>query len=628
MKPEEWNQLEAVYEAGLDLPTRERPAFWQSQFHDKPALRAELDLLIRGEQEAAAAGFLDQAAWRFTAAGATAAGTREEANMVGQTIGTYEIIRPIGKGGMGEVYLAKDKRLAREVALKLVKDTLNREIVARFQDEMRILCKLEHDNVARLYDGGTDDDGRPFMVMEYLRDFTTLREVLRKAKGAGLPLAQVREITRQFCTGLAQAHDKDIVHRDVKPENIMLVNDQDGLRVKVIDFGIAIPPAFLTDELDGDFLTHRPSTISPGTTVYKSPEQMANHAREAIKNTSDVYSFGLVLYEMLTGRLHFPSEEHRVYDKQPVPASTLRPELGTRIDAVIQRALSPQPQDRQPDIRALANEVIAALPEAGAPTDQPGIGVSPQPTEHITPETVARAALRSTPPVLETQPLPVVAKPRKRWLVPSVSLAAILLLAALSWSVWSARPAAVSPPLVSPPTPAINVPMNTVPRMTLTTLRNNEASPAAADATWRNGDVVKFKLSFRQDGYVYVLNHGSDGALNVLYPHQNANHGDHRVVANRSFELPPAGSTPSGGWRLDTQTGTETFYLVFAPTDAQQDELLKPIKAAVQAVGDKREFATLDTAKLDGWFRQLQRQAETRDETGILVKAIRLKHAP
>ncbi len=645
MTPEELNQVEAVYERGLDLPTSQRAAYWQSQFHDQPSLRAELAAWIRGEAAAAAAGFLDKAAYSVLHSNHTG----KAAAMIGTTIGTYEIQQRIGAGGMGELYLAKDQRLGREVAIKVLKGRLNHDLVERFQSEMRILCKIEHDNVTRLYDGGTSGDGQPYIVMEFLRGFSTLREASRATNGAGLPLPLVKEITRQFCTGLAQAHDLKIVHRDIKPENIMFLHNQDGVRVKVIDFGIAIPPAFTATEMNRDYLTHKPSVFSPGTTVYKSPEQIANAPREAIGATSDVYSFALVIYEMLTGRLYFPDDIHRIHEKHPTSASALRPDIGKQIDVVLQRALHKDPPQRQPNIRALMQEVIAALPNqatlVGSSQRVPS-NVPPTlpPTERVTPNTVTRSDLHSAPTILD-KPATVTfkqdaAKPvTNRWLWPSLAAVAFLMIAGVLWNFRPASsgvepvPAANTQPNASAKlttNEASNAVTKVGPQMTLSTFRNGTA--VTGDAMWRNNDVAKFKMSFSENGLLFVLHHGSDGTLSVLYPDRNVNGGKHDIAAQQTIELPPAGSTRFGGWRLDEKNGTETFYLIFATATAAQAEFMRPLNAAIKAVSNEPKFAPkfakIDLAQFGGWFDQLRLHAGASHDTDIMIREIRMQHQP
>lgn len=667
MKPEEWKQVEAAYADGLTLPLPKRLEFWQSKFTDNPPLRAELDLLIRGEQKAASVGFLDQPAWSLALLNDTPT-EDENIKATGKIIGNYEIIAAIGKGGMGEVYLAKDKKLGREVALKILRDALNRDSVARFQDEMRILCKIEHDNVARLYDGGMDEEGRPFIVMEYLRDFVSLRDFQRQTQNRGLPLDQIKAITRQFCIGLAQAHDKGIVHRDIKPENIMLINDRDGLRVKVIDFGVAIAPAFTTEEMNQGILTHRPSVFSPGTTVYKSPEQLENKPREQIKPTSDVYSFALVVYEMLTGRLAFPSEVHRIHEQAFPSASSLRPGLGNQIDAVIRRAVSNNPEERQPDIRTLANELIAALPESAPPANETIIPKSTETTEDLEAETAVRKPVDADAETSDAAQTEELSQRRNRGLMIGILLMAVLA-AGLGWGAWSMRnrfealpenvsssqassttaenggnSANLSPVAASPDTTAQAL-SNDAQQMKLALFRNRQTVPTGLNTIWRNGDSVKFKLSFDQPGYLYVLNHGSNSLLEVLFPHHTVNNGNNRVLANQRLEIPPVGSTPFGGFRLDDQPGVETFYFIFVPNDNEQDELLSPVKTAIRQLGNKPEFAVLDLQKLGGWFNQLRAKANALDQqnqkavtdaegnllfkgSGILVKSVGLEHTP
>lgn len=694
MNSEEWKQVEAAFASGLELPEQERQAFWQRQFAENSRLKAELELLIRGERQAAAQGFLDKAAWSLTTRRETKP-IGEKSSMIGKRIGEYEILSAIGSGGMGDVYLAKDRKLGREVALKIVQDEKNPKIIIRFLDEMRILSKIEHDNVARLYDSGTDGEQRPYIVMEYLRGFASLRDYLGQG---GLPLDQVKAITRQFCTGLAQAHDKGIIHRDVKPENIMLINDRDGLRVKVIDFGVAIGPDFTPEELARGVMTRQATTFSPGTTVYKSPEQLENKPREQIKATSDVYSAALVIYEMLTGRLAYPSSEHRVHEKEFPPASSLRPEIGAKIDAVLQRALSKSPQDRQPDIRALANEVVAALsPAAVDPSTIPTQLDDDQEEATLPVKTQGAGTLpanRRLPTTTQPENEQVSNdgkserlspdKPRNIAKIAGLALALMLAAAGLGWGVrmWQKRaggevetassaltssgavapgesatqtsPQPVTPIGVSDNAPNAASANNAAPiasaspfaaqQMTLAAYRDKGTSPVAPDAVWRNGESVKFKLSFDRDGFLYLLNHGSDGQLQVLYPHHSVNRSDNRVAANQSLTMPPAGSTPTGGFRLDQQPGVETFYFIFAPTELNQDAMLAPIQSAIRELGNKPRFAELDLVKLSDWFRQLRSKAESLEmnaaasrqqadgsllvkEAGILVKTIRLQHA-
>ncbi|HTS35061.1 MAG TPA: protein kinase [Candidatus Solibacter sp.] len=216
----------------------------------------------------------------------------------GSKLGPYEIQSPIGAGGMGEVYRARDTRLGREVAIKVLPETLARDAdrLRRFEQEARTIAALNHPNILGIHDIGTHD-GAPFLVSELLEG-QTLRETI--AAGP-LPVRRASEYALGIATGLAAAHDKGIVHRDLKPENVFITRDG---RVKVLDFGLA---KLVLPEESHDTVATLPSPATlPGTVMgtvgYMSPEQVKGGATDA---RSDIFSFGAVLYEMITGKRAF-----------------------------------------------------------------------------------------------------------------------------------------------------------------------------------------------------------------------------------------------------------------------------------------------------------------------------------
>src|ERR1019366_770286 len=219
----------------------------------------------------------------------------------GTRLGPYEIESPLGAGGMGEVYRAKDTRLGREVAIKVLPEALAKDTdrLRRFQQEAQAVAALNHPNILSIHDFG-EYEGSPFLVSELLEG-QTLRETL---EAGPLPVRRAVEYALGIAHGLAAAHDKGIVHRDLKPENVFITKDG---RVKVLDFGLA--KLVSAEESHDTVATLATPATLPGTVMgtvgYMSPEQVKGKPSDA---RSDIFSFGAVLYEMLTGKRAFKRE--------------------------------------------------------------------------------------------------------------------------------------------------------------------------------------------------------------------------------------------------------------------------------------------------------------------------------
>jgi eukaryotic-like serine/threonine-protein kinase len=260
-------------------------------------------------------------------------------------IGRYRVERPLGHGAMSTVDLARDTELDREVALKRLADNLARDddLRARFQREARLAARLTHPNVVQIYDVGEDDHGRPFIAMEYVAG-ETLAELI--ARRGPLPPREVAELGVQMSRALAAAHEAGLVHRDVKPHNLLL--RRDGV-LKLSDFGVAFG-------LEGTRLTVAGTVL--GTAAYFAPEQARG---EEVTAAADLYGVGAVLYELLTGRP--PRNPATLADLAATSAIPLPQDAPPELARIVMRCLAADPAERPASAAELAAELGATIPE-------------------------------------------------------------------------------------------------------------------------------------------------------------------------------------------------------------------------------------------------------------------------
>ena len=279
--------------------------------------------------------------------------------MIGTSIGNYQIQRLIGEGGMGKVYLAEHPAIGRQAAVKVLtpSDASDPQIVSRFITEARAANSIRHPNIVDIYDSGVLEGGTPYIVMEFL-DGETLKDAL--ARGP-LPLEDAFDWGCQIAEALAAAHAHDVVHRDLKPENLFLVADPRRLgkkQIKVLDFGIAK----LQHRTLGQVHKTRTGALL-GTPLYMSPEQCMS--QKDIDARTDIYSLGVILYEMVTGSRPFDGDG--VYavismhiNDLPVPPTQLRPNLPVELEAIILQALAKSPDARQESMAVLHSRLELA----------------------------------------------------------------------------------------------------------------------------------------------------------------------------------------------------------------------------------------------------------------------------
>jgi serine/threonine-protein kinase len=292
MPPIEWNKLEEVFQAALEVPPEERRAWLERRCGEDAELHAKVSSLLAAE--AASTNFLPKANFAKVV-GALMAESGEARE--GQRVGPYKILREVGRGGMGVVFLAEreDEQFRQLVAIKVVKRGLDtEEILRRFRNERQILASLNHANIAQLFDGGETPDGRPYFVMEYVEGLP----LLRYCDERGLSIKERLQLFRRACSPVSYAHQNLVVHRDLKPSNILITLNAEGEATpKLLDFGVA---KIMNPELAGQTQTQALHRVM--TPEYASPEQVRGGP---VTTATDVYSLGVILYELLTGARPF-----------------------------------------------------------------------------------------------------------------------------------------------------------------------------------------------------------------------------------------------------------------------------------------------------------------------------------
>ncbi len=274
----------------------------------------------------------------------------QQPDLTGRTLGDFHILRRIGAGGMGQVYLARQTSLKREVALKLLRDELNANLtaLARFQAEAQAVAKLNHPNIVHIHQIG-ESDGVRYMVLEFVEG-RNLRDYLARKGPPDLPIAL--SVVRQVTLALQKAHEQGIVHRDIKPENILVTRK---VEVKVTDFGLS---RFFAGETPATNITQ--SGVTLGTPLYMSPEQVQGHA---VDHRSDIYSFGVTCFHLLAGEPPFRGTSAfdvalKHVQEQPRQLSGLRPDLPAELCGMVHKMMAKKPEERYQSARDVLRDLM------------------------------------------------------------------------------------------------------------------------------------------------------------------------------------------------------------------------------------------------------------------------------
>jgi serine/threonine protein kinase len=611
MNPERWEKVKELFDAALRCEVSERRRFLEQACGDDVELIDEIASLLASHEEAGsfiAGGAIEDAAHLLID------GASEPHR--GRFIGHYRLLSLLGRGGMGEVYLAADTRLGREVALKLLPAEFAGDAnhMKRFEREARIASALNHPNILTIYEIGRDGAAL-FISTEFIKGQTLRR---RLSDGAINP-AEAIEIAVQIASALEAAHGAGIVHRDIKPENVML--RPDGY-VKVLDFGLAKPIEIALAQSDHSSMPTRDSCeTAPGALIgtfrYMSPEQARG---QSVDHRSDLWSLGAALYETLAGVSPFDGETPSdiiaaILTREPPPLA--QPDE-TRLQSVMTRALAKERDRRYQSAYEMLRDLQALKRELEHRSDAAA-------------STVIRLA-DSTAEIksLKTEQLAEGRRRRKIWAAVAALLFMVAVSTGLAVFVSSTGPLPSSFALESSPSERMIGYSITV-QKTLNGEPLDEPFEASGHESFESGWKFRLRLSSPQPGYLYLLNEGpaSDGGENyrLLFPISPINHGSARIAANEPLLT---------GWYVFAERpGIEKLWIVWAAAPVNE---LEAVSGKVNSIDQGVVGAAVRRDSIREWLARRAagkivterdgdaRQTVIRGRDDVLASLIKLEH--
>lgn len=572
-------QIEEIFLKAAELPADERNEFLEKSCDTDNELRLEIESLLTFEETSD-----DLIGISPAALAAEMFGVNEEKDrFIDKEFKHFKIKKLLGKGGMGEVYLANDKKLNRQVAVKFLSiSTLeNKNILRRFKQEAFAASALNHPNILTIYEFEAEAE-KVFLVTEYVEG-KTLRE---KMKREDLSILEALSIAEQTALALAAAHKADIIHRDIKPENIMIRDD--GF-VKILDFGLAKLTGKPELDEDLDTLTKQVSLTKTGTimgtTSYMSPEQI--RGRNDIDSRTDVWSLGVVLFEMLTKELPFDGETvgdtiASILKTDPPSLANYISDCPPELKSIIDRSLAKETENRYQKIKEMATEIknlknrlqFETELERSTPTWEKKKNLWSL-ANNETQELPSRATNIRTIPISTKNDSPTQTR-KKSLLVVYFSIAAIILSAGIGGFLlfWKPSNLSVASNQVNQNTsPEVSSNSNAKPPLQLNYFltvqsyndrRYKDPFQLSGEMLFRDKDRLRLNIQSPQNGHLYILNESPKDAkgnisFNILFPSPTSNGGNSRLAWEQKIQIPE-----QSWFQLDDKEGVELIWLVWS----------------------------------------------------------------
>ena len=615
MTPERWQQISRIFKSAISLDSEARAAYLKAQCSDDDSLRAQVEELLASHQRAGDEDFIGGLAAEAAAPlliDDDAAGPTRPTLTKGQQFGSYVVLDSLGAGGMGEVYLARDTRLDRTVALKVLSSDISQDKrrMQRFRQEAKVASSLNQPNILTIFEFG-EVDRLTFIATEFI-DGETLRHHLH---GKRLKLPEVLDISIQVLAALDAAHDARIVHRDIKPENVM-IRRRDHV-VKVLDFGLAklTEKKVSQDEEESEAATEfktAPGFIM-GTLNYMSPEQAQAHAVDV---RTDIWSTGVMIYEMVTGVIPFSgaTTSHtivQILEKDPVPLTKVV-QAPAELERVVAKAMAKNPDERYQtakdmliDLRSLKKrlDIDAEIHRTSSP-DTPAHEVDTDPGRRIV-------------------------------LLLALIAMAVVTASIFAFSVWRSRRSSPGSSVTTPVAPPVERTLTYW--ITVQKFKDGQKYQApftlAGEINFEPSYHIRVHIRSPEQGYLYIFNEGPPTAAAtteyvVVFPSTTANNNSSLISAGQEVQI------PEKSWlEFDQQQGVEKLWLVFSK------DTVAELESARQAASPQTKNLIADAGqnKVVENFLAKNSIAKPESEKGpslttlkspgnLLVYAIKLEH--